>query len=67
MPNLSFITGQSADMLGFGPDPIILRKRGQARNVRSKYGMYKQRIEDPEYMEYAINKIAMELTHFLSK
>ncbi len=51
----------------YGPDPILLRKRGIARIAREKYELYKRRIEDPNYMEYAINKIASEITHFLSK
>lgn len=51
----------------YGPDPILLRKRGIARIARERYELYKRRIEDPDYMEYAINKIASELTHFLSK
>ena len=51
----------------FGPDPIILRKRGLSRNINGKYEDFKRKIEDPEYMNFAINKIAMELTHFLSK
>ncbi|MDX1959202.1 MAG: hypothetical protein SFU98_11555 [Leptospiraceae bacterium] len=67
MASVSFIPGRSVDIAGFGPDPIMLRKRGNARNVKSRYSLYKQKINDPNYMEYAINKIAMELTHFLSK
>jgi hypothetical protein len=51
----------------YGPDPIILRKRGLARNIRNKFELYKQKVDDPSYMDYAINKIALELTHFLSK
>lgn len=51
----------------YGPDPVLLRKRGITRIVKDKYDLYKRRIEDPNYMEYAINKIASELTHFLSK
>ena len=51
----------------FGPNPIILRKRGIYRDMQNKYDLYKRKIEDPGYMEFAINKIAVELTHFLSK
>jgi hypothetical protein len=51
----------------YGPDPMILRKRGISRVAREKFELYKKRIEDPQYMEYAINKIAVELTHFLSR
>ncbi len=51
----------------YGPDPVILRKRGLARNTHSKFELYKKKLNDPYYMEFAINKIAMELTHFLSK
>jgi hypothetical protein len=46
--------GTLLDPSDFGPDPI-------------KYDLYKRKIEDPGYMEFAINKIAVELTHFLSK
>lgn len=51
----------------YGPDPVLLRKRGVARIAKERFELYKRRIEDPAYMEYAINKIASELTHFLSK
>ncbi|MCB1140691.1 MAG: hypothetical protein H7A24_07950 [Leptospiraceae bacterium] len=66
MTNLSYM-GKSIPEMEFGPDPIILRKRGLARNIRTKFDLYKKKIEDPSYMEFAINKIALELTHFLSK
>lgn len=62
--------GMTSLILGvedYGPDPVILRKRGVARKVQEKFDIYKRKIEDPNYMEYAINKIAVELTHFLSK
>ena len=51
----------------FGPDPILLKKRGINRKVSDKYDVYKKRINNPIYVDYAINKIAVELTHFLSK
>ena len=60
-------TGTLLDPSDFGPDPIILRKRGISRNLQNKYDLYKRKIEDPGYMEFVINKIAVELTHFLSK
>ncbi|MEM7179980.1 MAG: hypothetical protein AAF518_03645 [Spirochaetota bacterium] len=50
----------------YGPDPIILRKRGSARNMHKKFELYKRKVDDPKYMEFAINKIALELSHFLS-
>jgi hypothetical protein len=51
----------------FGPDPILLRKRGISRKISGKFEIYKKRINNPFYVDYAINKIALELTHFLSK
>ena len=50
-------------------DQILLYfgKRGISRNLQNKYDLYKRKIEDPGYMDFAINKIAVELTHFLSK
>lgn len=51
----------------YGPDPVILRKRGAARKLEKKFELYKKKIEDKGYMDFAINKIALELTHFLSR
>lgn len=51
----------------FGPDPILLRKKG-LQNVNPRdISEYKERITDPTYMEHAIDRIAMELMHFLAR
>ena len=57
----------SIDKQQYGPDPVILRKKGMESPLLRKYEIYKQRIESPEYMDYAIGKIAMEISHFLQK
>ncbi|MCB1179214.1 MAG: hypothetical protein KDK36_16655 [Leptospiraceae bacterium] len=67
MSGLIYSDEKSGRMLEYGPDPIILRKRGVSRKTHQKYDLYKRKINHPDYMEYAINKIAVELTHFLSK
>ncbi len=63
------ITGNLPDSEYFGIDPIILRKAGINKRNKDKYEIkkYKKKLDDPRYMDFAINKIAMELTHFLSK
>ncbi len=67
MSGLVYSDDWSKKVQEYGPDPIILRKRGISRNTRQKYDLYKRKINDPDYMDFAINKIAVELTHFLSK
>ncbi|MCB1158458.1 MAG: hypothetical protein H7A25_13225 [Leptospiraceae bacterium] len=47
-------------------DPMINRKIA-GKTIRRKFELYKTKLEDPHYMDFAINKIAMELTHFISK
>ncbi len=48
-----------------GPDPLLMKKRGLPiqgpRNIKA----YKKKIKDEMYMDHAINRIAMELMHFL--
>lgn len=61
------IVGNLAEVEKFGPDPIILRKKGVQAVANKKFDLYKKRLDDPNYMDFAINKIAMELSHFLSK
>lgn len=61
------VVGNLAEMDKFGPDPIILRKQGVSNSEKKKFDLYKKRLDDPSYMDFAINKIAMELSHFLSK
>lgn len=67
MENVLHKTQSIIDIEDFGPDPILLRKRGISRKMNGKFEIYKKRINNPMYLEYAINKIAVELTHFLSK
>ncbi len=51
----------------YGPDPVLMKKIG-ARDYRSRdLSYYKKKIKDREYMDHAINRIAMELSHFLSR
>ncbi|MCG6140886.1 hypothetical protein EHQ23_08280 [Leptospira bourretii] len=61
------IFGNLAETEEFGPDPVLLRKRGMASTIQKKFENYKKKIDDPAYMDYAINKIAMEISHFISK
>ncbi|HMV79952.1 MAG TPA: hypothetical protein PL048_21200 [Leptospiraceae bacterium] len=66
MANLSII--DSISERNIRPEPIMIRKRGSQKNTAEPvFAAYKKKIEDPAYMDYAINKIALELTHFLSK
>lgn len=51
----------------FGEDPVVLRKQGIASNEHRDISAFKKKIIDEKYMEHAINRIAMELSHFLVK
>lgn len=51
----------------YGPDPVLMKKKGVARPQERDITYYKERIRDKKYIEHAINRIAMELSHFLSK
>jgi hypothetical protein len=51
--------------LYYNPDPKILKKKGQSRDISDRYELYKRKISDPKYLNYAIDKLALELTHFL--
>lgn len=51
----------------FGYDPVVLRKQGIILNHHRDISEYKKKIIDERYMEHAINRIAMELSHFLAK
>jgi len=51
----------------FGPDPILLRKKGLSNSNPKDIETYKQKIVDDDYLDHAINRIAMELSHFLVK
>jgi hypothetical protein len=59
--------GNLAEVAEYGPDPVMLRKSGQSLKIRKRSEAYKKRIEDPSYMDFAIDKIAVELLHFISK
>ena len=52
---------------GFGPDPLLQRKKGLKNTLSRDVLEYKSKIEDAAYMRYAIDKIAAELMHFLVK
>ena len=51
----------------FGPYPVLLKKRGLSDSNPRNISDYKERIKDKDYMEHAIDRIAMELMHFLAK
>ena len=41
--------------------------RRQYDSKQEKIGEYQKRIHDPGYVDFAIDKIAQELTHFMMK
>jgi hypothetical protein len=51
---------------GFGPDPVLMKKKGQP-NLSRDISDFKRKIRDKKYMDHAINRIAMELMHFLAR
>jgi hypothetical protein len=51
----------------YGPDPVLMKKIGKTDNSPRDLGQYKERIADRHYIDFAINRIAMELSHFLSR
>ncbi len=51
----------------FGPDPLLKRKQGLKNSLSRDILEYKNKINDEDYMIYAIDKIAVELIHFLVK
>lgn len=51
----------------FGPDPLLQRKQGLKDTPPRDILEYKEKIEDASYMRYAIDKVALELMHFLVK
>ena len=53
--------------VNFGPDPLLLKKQGQTEIISRDVNVYKKKIRDNSYMDFAINRIALELMHFLSK
>ncbi len=48
-------------------DPLVLKKQGIAFFKKKDISYYKKKIIDEKYMEHAINRIAMELSHFILK
>ncbi len=51
----------------FGPDPILMKKKGLPNPQPRDISVYKKKIVDENYLEHAIDRIAMELSHFLSR
>ncbi|MFN3603331.1 MAG: hypothetical protein ACK4UJ_01340 [Leptonema sp. (in: bacteria)] len=48
-------------------DPMVLKKQGLDYLRRKDISYYKKKIIDENYMEHAIQRIAMELSHFIIK
>ncbi|MCB1190001.1 MAG: hypothetical protein H7A23_12740 [Leptospiraceae bacterium] len=46
--------------------PILVQKSPYLKKSE-KYELYKKKIENQKYLEFAIDEIALELTHYLSK
>lgn len=61
------VQGNLAQVSDYGPDPVMLRKSGQSQKKKKISNNYKKRLDDPSYMDFAINKIAVELLHFIQK
>ncbi len=57
----------SEDTNIFGPDPLLHRKQGLKDTLQRDVVNYKEKLQDKKYMNYAIDKIAVELMHFLVK
>ena len=51
----------------YGPDPLLYRKKGLASILDRDIHDYKNKIENENYMNYAIDRIAVELMHFIVK
>lgn len=51
---------------GYGPDPVLMKKKGTP-NLSRDITDFKKKIHDKQYMDHAINRIAMELMHFLAR
>ncbi|MCB1173163.1 MAG: hypothetical protein KDK39_06350 [Leptospiraceae bacterium] len=51
----------------FGPDPVLLRKKGLRQFAMRNMHDFKSRINDEAYLEHAIERIAVELMHHLVK
>lgn len=48
-------------------DPMILKKKGLEYFKKRDISYYKKKIIDENYMDHAIQRIAMELSHFILK
>ncbi len=48
-------------------DPMILKKQGIEYLKRKDISYYKKKIIDENYLDHAIERIAMELSHFILK
>lgn len=66
MRNFS-VLGNLAETDEYGPDPVLLRKKGMSESMQKKYKNYRKKLADPAYMDYAIHKIALEISHYISK
>ena len=51
----------------FGPDPLLCRKKGLGDTLPRDIPEYKSKVENESYMNHAIDRIALELMHFLVK
>lgn len=51
----------------FGPDPVLMKKIGATDQRPNDLDYYKKKIKDKKYIDHAIHRIAMELSHFLSR
>ncbi len=56
---------RNEDYLGL--DPLLCKKKGLREASFKNILNYKSKLKDQQYMEHAIDKIAMELMHFLVK
>lgn len=51
----------------FEQDPMVLKKQGIEYFRKKDISYYKKKIIDENYLEHAIQRIAMELSHFILK
>ncbi len=58
--------GKSEDIEDY-EDPAILKKQGILYLQKKDLSYYRKKIVDENYMDHAINRIAMELMHFILK
>lgn len=65
--DLAQINGNLARKIEQHSNPIHLVNKQYSKNQKSKYNYYKKKIQNKDYIEFAIDEIALELTHYLSK